>query len=64
MESTLKLLQCTKFLYVHTLVIGVKLLKELGDKVRGKKSMCPGNQTIAMAPKHIRPAPTPMIMVN
>jgi hypothetical protein len=33
MGTMLKLLQCAKFIYLHTLVIGVKLFEELGDKV-------------------------------
>jgi len=41
MGLTLKPLQCTKFLNLHTLVIGANLLKELGDKVKSRKNPCP-----------------------
>jgi hypothetical protein len=43
MGSMLKLLQCTKFLNLHTLVIGAKLLKELDDKVKSEKNMFPSS---------------------
>jgi hypothetical protein len=32
----LKLLQCAKFLYLHTLVIGAKLFEKLGDKFENR----------------------------
>jgi hypothetical protein len=41
----LKLLQCAKFLCFHTLEIGAKFLKELGDRVKSGKNPCPNNWT-------------------
>jgi hypothetical protein len=41
MGSVLKLLQCAKFFNLHTLVVGAKLFKEFGDKVKSGKELMP-----------------------
>jgi hypothetical protein len=46
MGTMLKLLQCAKFLYLHTLVIGAKFLEKLGDRVENRNSS-PNSRTIA-----------------
>jgi hypothetical protein len=43
MGLVLKLLQCVEFLSLHISVIGAKLLKKLGDKVKSGKNPCLDN---------------------
>jgi hypothetical protein len=43
-----------EFINFHTLVIGAKLFKELGDKVKNMKNLCPNNRIATIAPKHKR----------
>jgi hypothetical protein len=39
---------------LHTLVIGAKLFKELGDRVKSRKNPCPNSQIITIAPMNGR----------
>jgi hypothetical protein len=64
MGSTLKFLQCVEFFSLYTLVIGAKLFKELSDKVKSEKNMCPNSQTVATTPRMEGLTPTPVIMVD
>lgn len=48
-----------EFINLHTLVIGAKLFKEIGDRVKSKKNLCPNSQTIATTPRHNRTCTNP-----
>jgi hypothetical protein len=43
-----------EFFNLHTLVIGAKLLKELDDRVKSEKGLCPDSQIVATTPRHRR----------
>ncbi len=47
MGLALKFLQYMKFLNLHTLVIGTKLLEKLNERVKREKNPCTNNQTVA-----------------
>lgn len=64
MGLVLKLLQCIKFLGLHTLEIGEKLLKELNDKVKSRKNPCLDSWTIATTPRCKRIFTAFVIMVD
>ncbi len=41
-----------EFLSLHTLVIGVKFLKEFGDKIKSGKNSCFDNHLVATTLRH------------
>jgi hypothetical protein len=43
-----------EFINLHTLVIGAKIFKEISDRVKNNKNLCPDSWTIATTPGHKR----------
>jgi len=60
----LKLLQCAKFFNLHTLVVGAKLFKEFGDRVKSGKTRASTIGLLPPPPSVKGPTPTPMIVVD